>query len=119
MIKIKCNAESELTIEEQDKCFVLSIGAIKKEGNGTRKYKAGDLVEICGFHGRLFGDGIERFLDEPRKLGTKTCLISNETPGGDVRIEDGVLRNGGNLLSICCIKLVQPVEEIGTNGAIL
>ena len=78
----------------------------------ARKYRKGDLVRITGFHGRLFGCGGERKLSKGNKIGTQIALHEDETPGGDVSLPDGFLLNRNNYLSVACIELVKPVEEI-------
>ncbi|WP_404838646.1 hypothetical protein [Akkermansia sp. BCRC 18949] len=78
----------------------------------ARKYRKGDLVRITGFHGRLFGCGGNRELSENNAIGTQIALHEDEIPGGDVSLPDGVLLNRNNYLSVACIKLVKPIEEI-------
>lgn len=77
----------------------------------ARKYRNGDLVRITGFHGRLFGMGNERELAGKKILGVVT-ICSDEELGGDVGLPDGILLHGFNYLSVACIELVKPVEEI-------
>lgn len=78
----------------------------------ARKYRKGDLVRITGFHGRLFGCGGERKLSKGNKIGTQIALHEDEIPGGDVSLPDGFLLNKNNYLSVACIELVKPIEEI-------
>ena len=78
----------------------------------TRKYRKGDLVRITGFHGRLFGCGGNRELSKGSKIGTQIVLHEDEIPGGDVSLPDGLLLNKNNYLSVACIELVKPIEEI-------
>jgi hypothetical protein len=78
----------------------------------ARKYRKGDLVRITGFHGRLFGCGGNRELSKGSKIGTQIVLHEDEIPGGDVRLSDGFLLNMYNYLSVACIELVKPIEEI-------
>lgn len=78
----------------------------------ARKYRKGDLVRITGFHGRLFGCGGERKLSKGNKIGTQIALHEDEIPGGDVSLPDGFLLNRNNYLSVACIELVKPIEEI-------
>ena len=46
------------------------------------------------------------------KIGTQIVLHEDEIPGGDVRLSDGFLLNMYNYLSVACIELVKPIEEI-------
>lgn len=78
----------------------------------ARKYRKGDLVRITGFHGRLFGCGNERKLSEGNKIGTQVTLCGNEDFTGDVVLPDGVLSDRYSYLSVACIELVKPIEEI-------
>ncbi|PNC21292.1 hypothetical protein CXU19_13320 [Akkermansia muciniphila] len=78
----------------------------------ARKYRKGDLVRITGFHGRLFGGGGDRELSENNAIGTQIALHEDEIPGGDVSLPDGFLLNMRNYLSVACIELVKPIEEI-------
>lgn len=78
----------------------------------ARKYRKGDLVRITGFHGRLFGCGGEGKLSKGNKIGTQIALHEDEIPGGDVSLPDGFLLNRNNYLSVACIELVKPIEEI-------
>ena len=78
----------------------------------ARKYRKGDLVRITGFHGRLFGCGGERKLSKGNKIGTQIALHEDETPGGDVSLPDDFLLNRNHYLSVACIELVKPIEEI-------
>lgn len=78
----------------------------------ARKYRKGDLVRITGFHGRLFGCGGNRELSKGSKIGTQIVLHEDEIPGGDVSLPDGLLLNKNNYLSVACIELVKPIEEI-------
>lgn len=77
----------------------------------ARKYRKGDLVRITGFHGRLFGNGDARGLDENNKIGTQVTLCRDEDEAGDVCLPDGVLSYGNNWLSVACVELVKPIEE--------
>lgn len=78
----------------------------------ARKYCKGDLVRITGFHGRLFGCGNVRKLSEDNKIGDQVTLCGNEDFTGDVALPDGVLTDRYSYLSVACIELVKPIEEI-------
>lgn len=78
----------------------------------ARKYRKGDLVRITGFHGRLFGCGNNRELSSNNAIGSQVTLLDDENKGGDVPLSNGVLLYGLNFLSVACIELVKPVEEI-------
>ena len=78
----------------------------------ARKYRKGDVVRITGFHGRLFGCGSERKLSEGNKIGTQVTLCGNEDFTGDVTLTDGVLSERYSYISVACIELVKPIEEI-------
>lgn len=78
----------------------------------ARKYRKGDLVRITGFHGRLFGSGGNRELSANNAIGGQVALCGDEIVGGDVSLPDGVLLNRNNYLSVACIELVKPIEEI-------
>lgn len=78
----------------------------------ARKYRKGDLVRITGFHGRLFGSGGNRELSANNAIGDQVALCGDEIAGGDVGLPDGFLSNKYNYLSVACIKLVKPIEEI-------
>lgn len=78
----------------------------------ARKYRKGDLVRITGFHGRLFGSGGNRELSANNAIGGQVALCGDEIAGGDVSLPDGVLLNRNNYLSVACIELVKPIEEI-------
>lgn len=78
----------------------------------ARKYRKGDLVRITGFHGRLFGCGGNRELSANNAIGDQVALCGDEIAGGDVGLPDGFLSNKYNYLSVACIKLVKPIEEI-------
>lgn len=78
----------------------------------ARKYRKGDLVRITGFHGRLFGSGGNRELSANNAIGGQVALCGDEIAGGDVSLPDGFLLNRNNYLSVACIELVKPVEEI-------
>lgn len=78
----------------------------------ARKYRKGDLVRITGFHGRLFGCGGNRELSANNAIGDQVALCGDEIPGGDVSLPDGFLLNRNNYLSVACIELVKPIEEI-------
>lgn len=78
----------------------------------ARKYRKGDLVRITGFHGRLFGCGGNRELSANNAIGDQVTLCGDEIAGGDVGFPDGFLSNKYNYLSVACIKLVKPIEEI-------
>ena len=82
--------------------------------NPERKYRKGDLVRITGFHGRLFGVGDARELGENNEIGTQVKLSEGEYSGGCVALPNGVLSNCHNFLSVACIELVKPIEEIET-----
>ena len=71
----------------------------------ARKYRKGDLVRITGFHGRLFGCGGNRELSANNAIGDQVTLCGDGFP-------DGFLSNKYNYLSVACIKLVKPIEEI-------
>lgn len=78
----------------------------------ARKYRKGDLVRITGFHGRLFGCGGDRELSANNAIGDQVALCGDEVPGGDVSLPDGFLLNKNSYLSVACIELVKPIEEI-------
>lgn len=78
----------------------------------ARKYRKGDLVRITGFHGRLFGCGGNRELSANNAIGDQVALCGDEIPGGDVSLPDGFLLNNNSYLSVACIELVKPIEEI-------
>ena len=78
----------------------------------ARKYRKGDLVRITGFHGRLFGSGGNRELSANNAIGGQVALCGDEIPGGDVSLPDGFLLNKNSYLSVACIELVKPIEEI-------
>lgn len=78
----------------------------------ARKYRKGDLVRITGFHGRLFGCGGNRELSANNAIGDQVALCEDEVPGGDVSLPDGFLLNKNSYLSVACIELVKPIEEI-------
>jgi hypothetical protein len=78
----------------------------------ARKYRKGDLVRITGFHGRLFGSGGNRELSANNAIGDQVTLCGDEIPGGDVSLPDGFLLNKNSYLSVACIELVKPIEEI-------
>lgn len=78
----------------------------------ARKYRKGDLVRITGFHGRLFGCGGNRELSANNAIGDQVALCGDEVPGGDVSLPDGFLLNKNSYLSVACIELVKPIEEI-------
>lgn len=78
----------------------------------ARKYRKGDLVRITGFHGRLFGCGGNRELSANNAIGDHVALCGDEVPGGDVSLPDGFLLNKNSYLSVACIELVKPIEEI-------
>lgn len=84
--------------------------------NLERKYRKGDLVRITGFRGRLFGNGDARELDKNNKIGTQVTLYRDEDEAGDVCLPDGVLLYGNNYLSVACVELVKPIEEIENEG---
>lgn len=84
----------------------------KTKYDPARKYRKGDLVRITGYHGRLFGCGGNRELSANNAIGDQVTLYGDEIPGGDVRFPDGFLLNNNNYLSVACIELVKPVEEI-------
>ena len=69
-------------------------------------------MRITGFHGRLFGGGGNRELSKGSKIGTQIVLHEDEIPGGDVSLPYGLLLNKNNYLSVACIELVKPIEEI-------
>lgn len=78
----------------------------------ARKYRKGDLVRITGFHGRLFGMGDARELSGNNTIGIQVELLDDEYNGGFVALPDGILSNGYNMISVACIELVKPIEEI-------
>ena len=78
----------------------------------ARKYRKGHLVRITGFHGRLFGCGGNRELSANNAIGDQVALCGDEVPGGDVSLPDGFLLNKNSYLSVACIELVKPIEEI-------
>lgn len=78
----------------------------------ARKYRKGDLVRITGFHGRLFGIWDARELGENNEIGTQVKLSEDECDGGCVALPAGVLSNCRKFLSVACIELVKPIEEI-------
>lgn len=78
----------------------------------ARKYRKGDLVRITGFHGRLFGCGGNRELSANNAIGGQVALCGDEIPGGDISLPDGFLLNNNSYLSVACIELVKPIEEI-------
>ena len=78
----------------------------------ARKYRKGDLVRITGFHGRLFGCGGNREMAANNAIGDQVALCGDEVPGGDVSLPDGFLLNKNSYLSVACIELVKPIEEI-------
>lgn len=78
----------------------------------ARKYRKGDLVRITGFHGRLFGGGDSRVLDENNAIGIQVTLCKDENLVGDVSFPDGILSHHFTYLSVACIELVKPIEEI-------
>lgn len=78
----------------------------------ARKYRKGDLVRITGFHGRLFGGGDSRVLDENNAIGIQVTLCKDENLVGDVSLPDGILSHHFTYLSVACIELVKPIEEI-------
>lgn len=78
----------------------------------ARKYRKGDLVRITGFHGRLFGCGNVRKLGENNKIGDQVTLCEDERYECDVCIPEGVLSDKKNYLSVACVELVKPIEEI-------
>lgn len=80
----------------------------------ARKYRKGDIVRITGFHGRLFGMEDVRELGENNEIGTQVRLSEGEYSGGCVVLPNGVLSNCHNFLSVACIELVKPIEEIET-----
>lgn len=77
-----------------------------------RKFRKGDLVRITGFHGRLFGNGGVRELDKNNKIGTQVTLFRDEDEAGNVCLPNDVLLYGNNWLSVACVELVKPIEEI-------
>ena len=88
------------------------LEAAQAKYDPARKYRKGDLVRITGFHGRLFGSGGNRELSANNAIGGQVALCGDEIAGGDVSLPDGVLLNRNNYLSVACIKLVKPIEEI-------
>lgn len=77
----------------------------------AREYRKGDIVRITGFHGRLFGGGYEQKLGGNNKIGDRVELTQDENEG-DVRLPSGILEDGYIWLSVACIELVKPIEEI-------
>ena len=45
-------------------------------------------------------------------IGDQVALCGDEIPGGDVSLPDGFLLNKNSYLSVACIELVKPIEEI-------
>lgn len=88
------------------------LEAAQAKYDPARKYRKGDLVRITGFHGRLFGSGGNRELSANNAIGGQVALCGDEIAGGDVSLPDGVLLNRNNYLSVACIELVKPIEEI-------
>lgn len=84
----------------------------KTKYDPARKYRKGDLVRITGYHGRLFGMGDARELGENNEIGTQVKLSEDEYDGGCVALPAGVLSNCRKFLSVACIELVKPIEEI-------
>lgn len=78
----------------------------------ARKYRKGDLVRITGFHGRLFGMGDARKLSGNNTIGIQVGLIEDEYNGGIIALPAGILSDGYNMISVACIELVKPIEEI-------
>lgn len=78
----------------------------------ARKFRKGDLVRITGYHGRLFGCGGERKLSEGNEIGIQVTLYKDELIGGEISLPNGVLSNKYSYLSVACIELVKPIEEI-------
>ena len=78
----------------------------------ARKYRKGDLVRITGFHGRLFGMGDARKLSGNNTIGVQVELLDDEYNGGFVALPDGILSDSYNMISVACIELVKPIEEI-------
>lgn len=78
----------------------------------ARKFRKGDLVRITGYHGRLFGCGNVRKLGENNKIGDQVTLCEDERYECDVCIPEGVLSDKYNYLSVACVELVKPIEEI-------
>lgn len=78
----------------------------------ARKYRKGDIVRITGFHGRLFGMGDARKLSGNNTIGVQVELLDDEYNGGFVALPDGILSDSYNMISVACIELVKPIEEI-------
>lgn len=99
--------------QEENVCFEPSLlEAVLPKYDPARKYRKGDLVRITGYHGRLFGRGGNRELSANNAIGDQVALCGDEIAGGDVGLPDGFLSNKYNYLSVACIKLVKPIEEI-------
>lgn len=99
--------------QEENVCFEPSLlEAVLPKYDPARKYRKGDLVRITGYHGRLFGCGSERKLSKGNKIGIQVTLCEDELIGGEIRLPDGVLSDNCSYLSVACIELVKPVEEI-------
>ncbi|WP_455564346.1 hypothetical protein [Akkermansia massiliensis] len=97
----------------EDVCFEPSaLEAAQPKYDPERKYRKGDLVRITGFHGRLFGAGCRLKSDENNAIGIQTTLCGGEDDDGDIKLPDGVLPNNYHWLSVACIELVKPIEEI-------
>lgn len=77
-----------------------------------RKFRKGDLVRITGYYGRLFGSAGSIEPDDNHKLIGELVTLAQDERGGNVTLYYDVLPNKRNFLSVACIELVKPVEEI-------
>lgn len=84
----------------------------KRKYDPARKYRKGGVVRITGFHGRLFGMGNARRLSGNNTIGVQVELLDDEYNGGLVALPDGILSDSYNMISVACIELVKPIEEI-------
>lgn len=89
-----------------------SLEPVQPKYDPARKYRKGDLVRITGFHGRLFGMGDARKLSGNNTIGIQVELIEDEYNGGTIALPAGILSDGYNMISVACIELVKPIEEI-------
>lgn len=93
-------------------CEPSSLERAQPKYDPARKYRKGDLVRITGFHRRLFGCGCERKLSEGNEIGIQVTLCEDEFIGGEISLPDGVLSDKYSYLSVACVELVKPIEEI-------
>lgn len=108
-VNIRCDNDEA---KKSDYFDPLQLEPAQPKYNPARKYRKGDLVRITGFHGRLFGCGGNRELSANNAIGGQVTLCGDEIAGGDVSLPDGFLSNKYNYLSVACIELVKPIEEI-------